>query len=120
MTDFVLILVTGLGLGALYFLAASGLSIIYGLMGVLNFAHGAFMMAGSYAGFLTMGALPGSLSVAARLAIAVLVALVVGAVIGFIVEVVLIRPLYRHHPAGPCHRRAFPRQCCCSTRHLGC
>ena len=45
MTDFVLILVTGLGLGALYFLAR-GLSIIYGLMGVLNFAHGAFMMAG--------------------------------------------------------------------------
>ena len=77
MSDFVLILVTGLGLGALYFLAASGLSIIYGLMGVLNFAHGAFMMAGSYAGWLTMGALPGSLSVAARLAIAVLVALVV-------------------------------------------
>ena len=38
-----------------------------------------------------------ALSVAARLAIAVLVALVVGAVIGFIVEVVLIRPLYRHH-----------------------
>ena len=97
MTDFVLILVTGLGLGALYFLAASGLSIIYGLMGVLNFAHGAFMMAGSYAGFLTMGALPASLSVAARLAMAVLVALVVGAVIGFVVEVVLIRPLYRHH-----------------------
>ena len=97
MTDFVLILVTGLGLGALYFLAASGLSIIYGLMGVLNFAHGAFMMAGSYAGFLTMGALPASLSVAARLAIAVLVAVVVGAVIGLIVEVVLIRPLYRHH-----------------------
>src|SRR6185436_11784023 len=35
----ILLVVTGLGLGALYFLAASGLSLIYGLMGVLNFAH---------------------------------------------------------------------------------
>src|SRR5690606_22619428 len=38
MSEFTLILATGLGLGALYFLAASGLSLIYGLMGVLNFA----------------------------------------------------------------------------------
>ncbi|MDV3221337.1 branched-chain amino acid ABC transporter permease [Intrasporangium sp.] len=97
MSDLVLILVTGLGLGALYFLAASGLSIIYGLMGVLNFAHGAFMMAGSYAGWLTMSNLPSDLSVALRLVIAVVVALAVGAVIGVVVEVVLIRPLYRHH-----------------------
>jgi branched-chain amino acid transport system permease protein len=97
MSDLVLLAVTGLGLGALYFLAASGLSLIYGLMGVLNFAHGAFMMAGSYAGWLTMTSLPGDLSVGLRLSIAVLVALVVGAVIGLVVEVVLIRPLYRHH-----------------------
>ena len=48
MSDLLLILVTGLGLGALYFIAASGLSLIYGLMGVLNFAHGAFMTAGAY------------------------------------------------------------------------
>lgn len=97
MSDLLLLAVTGLGLGALYFLAASGLSLIYGLMGVLNFAHGAFMMAGSYAGWLTMTNLPAELSVGTRLAVAVLVALLVGAVIGVIVEVVLIRPLYRHH-----------------------
>lgn len=97
MSDLLLLAVTGLGLGALYFLAASGLSLIYGLMGVLNFAHGAFMMAGSYAGWLTMTNLPAELSVGARLTVAIIVALVVGAVIGVIVEVVLIRPLYRHH-----------------------
>ena len=39
----------GLGLGAMYFLIASGLSLIYGLMGVLNFAHGAFLTVGAYA-----------------------------------------------------------------------
>ena len=44
-----LILITGVGLGALYFLVASGLSLIYGLMHVLNFAHGAFLTAGAYA-----------------------------------------------------------------------
>ena len=42
MSTWVLLTITGLGLGAMYFLIASGLSLIYGLMGVLNFAHGAF------------------------------------------------------------------------------
>ena len=32
----------------MYFLIASGLSLIYGLMGVLNFAHGAFLTVGAY------------------------------------------------------------------------
>ena len=49
MSTFVLLTVTGLGLGAMYFLIASGLSLIYGLMGVLNFAHGAFLTVGAYA-----------------------------------------------------------------------
>ena len=48
-----------------------------------------------------------------------LVALVVGAVIGFIVEVVLIRPLYRHHIQQVLVTVGLPRQCCCSTRHPG-
>jgi branched-chain amino acid transport system permease protein len=48
MSTFLLLTVTGLGLGAMYFLIASGLSLIYGLMGVLNFAHGAFITVGSY------------------------------------------------------------------------
>ena len=49
METFVLLTITGLGLGAMYFLVASGLSLIYGLMGVLNFAHGAFLTIGAYA-----------------------------------------------------------------------
>ena len=49
MSTFVLLTITGLGLGAMYFLVASGLSLIYGLMGVLNFAHGAFLTVGAYA-----------------------------------------------------------------------
>ena len=51
MDAFVLILITGIGLGALYFLVASGLSLIYGLMHVLNFAHGAFLTVGAFCGY---------------------------------------------------------------------
>ena len=51
MSTIVLLLVTGLGLGALYFLVASGLSLIYGLMGVLNFAHGSFLTLGAFVGW---------------------------------------------------------------------
>jgi branched-chain amino acid transport system permease protein len=96
-SDLTLILFTGLGLGALYFLAASGLSLVYGLMGVLNFAHGAFMTAGAYAAWLTMRDLPQEWPVGVRLTVAVLVAVLVGALVGLVVEVVLIRPLYRRH-----------------------
>jgi branched-chain amino acid transport system permease protein len=50
MDTFVLIAITGVGLGALFFLVASGLSLIYGLMGVLNFAHGTFLIVGAFSG----------------------------------------------------------------------
>ncbi len=45
------ILLSGLTLGALFFLVAAGLSLIFGLMDVLNFAHGIFFMLGAYAGW---------------------------------------------------------------------
>jgi branched-chain amino acid transport system permease protein len=45
------ILLSGLTLGALYFLVASGLSLIFGLMDVLNFAHGVLFMLGAYLGY---------------------------------------------------------------------
>ncbi len=59
MSTFVLLTITGLGLGAMYFLIASGLSLIYGLMGVLNFAHGAFLTIGAYAFWFTETKLDG-------------------------------------------------------------
>ena len=45
------IILSGLTLGALYFLVTSGLSLIFGLMDVLNFAHGLFFMLGAYLGY---------------------------------------------------------------------
>lgn len=95
MSTLILILVTGVGLGALYFLVASGLSLIYGLMHVLNFAHGAFLTAGAYAAWVAMGRLSGLGGWAFPLA--VLIGMVFGAIVGAAVEFCLIRPLYRRH-----------------------
>jgi len=95
-STFVLLTVTGVGLGALYFLIDSGLSLIYGLMGVLNFAHGAFITVGAYAMWFTESKL-GGVPIWPRFLLGALVGLVVGAVFAGLVELVLIRPLYRRH-----------------------
>lgn len=93
MNTFVLLFVTGLGLGALYFLVAAGLSLIWGLMRVLNFAHGAFFTVASYAGYYAATAMPeGSpwLQWFAGLAAAT----IAGGVFAILTEIFLIRPLY--------------------------
>jgi branched-chain amino acid transport system permease protein len=92
----VLLTITGLGLGAMYFLIASGLSLIYGLMGVLNFAHGAFLTVGSYAAWWTQSKL-GLDSVGLEFLVSAAVGLAAGAVVAAAVELVLIRPLYQRH-----------------------
>lgn len=78
----------GLTVGMLWFLIASGLSLIFGLMDVLNFAHGAFYMLGAY-GALTVYLRTGSFG------LAVLGGLAFGAALGAAVEFIAIRPLYR-------------------------
>ena len=98
METFVLLTVTGLGLGAMYFLIASGLSLIYGLMGVLNFAHGAFLTIGAYVSWWMTERLDGQIgSLGLRFLLGALAGLAAGAIVGTLVEVVLIRPLYRRH-----------------------
>jgi branched-chain amino acid transport system permease protein len=95
---FVLLTITGLGLGAMYFLIASGLSLIYGLMGVLNFAHGAFLTVGAYATWLFSDRLDGRIDpLLPRFLLAALFGLAAGAAVAALVELVLIRPLYRRH-----------------------
>lgn len=96
MSTVVLLFVTGLGLGAMYFLIASGLSLIYGLMGVLNFAHGALLTVGSYATWYSETKL-GGIPVAPRFVLAAVIGLAVGTAFAALVEFVLIRPLYGRH-----------------------
>jgi branched-chain amino acid transport system permease protein len=92
-STFVLLSITGLGLGAMYFLVASGLSLIYGLMGVLNFAHGAFITFGAYAAWWLTTQM--DVSVEVELLLGGGFGLLVGALVGAAVELVFIRPLYR-------------------------
>jgi len=84
----------GLALGSIYVLLASGLSIIYGLLDVVNFAHGTFAMLGAYAVFLAV-TLTGSF------AVGIASAVVVVAVLGMAAEFVLLKPLYGKDPLLP-------------------
>jgi len=98
MSTWLLLTITGLGLGAMYFLIASGLSLIYGLMGVLNFAHGAFITVGSYGTWwFSTHVFDGVGSVLWRFLLSALLGLVCGAIFAALVELVLIRPLYSRH-----------------------
>ncbi len=78
---------TGFALGAIYVLLAVGLSLIFGLLTVVNFAHGAFFAVGAYVGVFIFG-LTGNFWLAL-----VGVPLAVG-LLGLVVERVLVRPLY--------------------------
>lgn len=95
MSTVVLLLVTGLGLGALYFLVASGLSLIYGLMGVLNFAHGSFLTLAAFLGWETARAL--GADTWGALGVALLVGAAAGALVAAGTELLLIRRLYERH-----------------------
>src|SRR2546423_8571084 len=85
---------TGLVLGMIYVLLAVGLSLIFGLMTVVNFSHGALYMLVAYFGFVLMGR-TGSFLVALGLAPLLVV------VFGLVVHRILLRPLYRRSPDDP-------------------
>ncbi|MGW3954805.1 branched-chain amino acid ABC transporter permease [Streptomyces sp. NPDC004752] len=95
MDTVVLLTLTGLGLGALYFLVASGLSLIFGLMDVLNFAHGALLSIGAYATWwAASGNLPGAGSGGLGFVFAVVFGVVVGTLAAVLLELAVVRPLY--------------------------
>jgi branched-chain amino acid transport system permease protein len=80
-------LFSGLALGAILVITALGLSIIFGMLGVVNFAHGALFMVGAYGG-LWVASLTGSFWWG------LLVAPVMIGLFGMIIEWLLVRPLY--------------------------
>ena len=89
--NFISQLFNGLASGALLALIASGLTIIYGTLGVLNLAHGAMFMLGGYAGWAAFQA-TGSFAVAIVAGALFLV------VVGGVMEVVVIRRFYQRPP----------------------
>ena len=89
------VLLSGLYQGMLFFLVAAGMSIVFGLLDVLNLAQGAFFMLGAYAGFAIYGALGDTVPTTVRFVAALVGALVAGIFIGGVVEIGLLRPLYK-------------------------
>ena len=93
MNDLLTILVTGLAQGVPIFVVASGLTLIYGVLHVLNFAHGGFFLIGAF--ILTSTLQGGSLGAFFG---AVLIAGAGVMVVGIVSELLVFRPLYK---AGP-------------------
>jgi branched-chain amino acid transport system permease protein len=93
MAFYVVQFLTGLASAASLFLVASGLSIIFGVTRIVNFAHGAFYMLGAYVAFTLTERFTGAFGFWGSVVVAALVV----AVIGVIVEMVLLRRIY-HAP----------------------
>jgi branched-chain amino acid transport system permease protein len=91
---FIAVGVSGIALGCVYFLVASGLSLIFGLMEVLNFAHGAFLTLGAYAGWEIGAHFSAPLGLTRAFAAGIAAAALAGLLLGAATEVLLIRPLY--------------------------
>jgi branched-chain amino acid transport system permease protein len=83
------LLLQGLVRGSIYVLMAAGLSIIFGILGVVNFAQGEFYMAGAYTAYFVMTKL--QMPVVAALAASIMC----GFILGMLVERCLLRPLRR-------------------------
>lgn len=80
----------GLSLGSVLLLAAIGLAITFGVMGVINMAHGEFLMLGAYTTFVVQQWVPVDWS----LPLAIPLAFLVAGAVGVLLEVTLIRFLY--------------------------
>ena len=88
---FIAQLLTGLANAGALFMVASGLSLIFGVTRIVNFAHGSFYMLGAYVGYSLMQVLPGMVGFWTS----ILLAGVIVGLIGVIVEICVLRPVYR-------------------------
>jgi branched-chain amino acid transport system permease protein len=95
--------VAGLAMGMMIFIMASGLTLVFGLMNVINFGHGAFIAVGAFSATLVLLPLRGWLEMdslilnLAVLVLAIVVAMLVTALLGWAFERLLIQPVYGQH-----------------------
>lgn len=87
-------LVNGLVVGSVYALVALGYTMIYGILGIINFAQGEIYMYGAFGAVLT-------LSVTGNLGLAVLAGIVSACIVGVLLERIAFRPLRGTHPLIP-------------------
>ena len=95
--------VAGLAMGMIVFIIASGLTLVFGLMDVLNFGHGVFIALGAFVATTVLGSM-GSYTAADSLWLnllallpAMLVAMAVAGALGLVFERFIIRPVYGMH-----------------------
>ena len=103
LSAWVTLTVAGLAMGVMIFLMASGLTLVFGLMDVINFGHGVFISLGAYASLLVLGPLAGwaradSLPLnLALLFLCILAGMALTALVGLLFERVIVRPVYGSH-----------------------
>ena len=83
-------LINGLNQGAIYALIALGYTMVYGIIRMINFAHGDFIMIGAYTLFYTI---PLMVNAGMPAWLAVIIAIAVCAVVGVLVEILAYRPV---------------------------
>lgn len=102
-TSWITLTVAGLAMGMMIFVMASGLTLVFGLMDVLNFGHGAFIAFGAYVALIVARPLAGWIDAPVPLlngavfVLMILVAMAVAGVGGLVFERVLVRPVYGQH-----------------------
>lgn len=103
LTTWITLTIAALAMGMMIFVMASGLTLVFGLMDVLNFGHGAFIAIGAYLALSVLGPLGGwagadslSLNLLA-LMLAVVVAMIGTGALGWAFERIIIRPVYGQH-----------------------
>lgn len=82
-------LVNGLTLGSLYAVLAIGLTLVFGVLNIINMAHGGIFMIGAFIGLFMVTVLD------VNIFVAILGAMIVGAILGYLLEFVALRPLRR-------------------------
>jgi branched-chain amino acid transport system permease protein len=97
-TEFVQHLVNGISVGTIYALIALGYTMVYGVLKLINFAHGDVYMVGAFAGFYTAqyAGVRGTASVV-QVAAVTIASMVIAGLLGFTIERFAYRPL-RHRP----------------------
>src|SRR5262249_38866008 len=85
---------SGLSLGSILLLAALGLAVTFGLMGVINMAHGELLMVGAYATWLVQAAFRGSRHFDWYLVAALPASFLAAALVGALLEIAVVRRLY--------------------------
>ena len=103
MPTWVTLTVAGLAMGMMIFIMSSGLTLVFGLMDVLNFGHGAFVSVGAFAATIVLVPMQGWMEADSlgmnlgALGLAIAMAMAVTAVLGWVFERVIIMPVYGQH-----------------------